>query len=216
MRRLALALFLVSVPAIADASSITFSFTGVVSQDPLLDPNDPFGGSIASGAAISGSFVFESTTGDGDPSPNGGSYTSAGGSLSVTIGGNPFLAGDLLNIGIGNNFVGTDFFTVFAQNTSGADPFDIGLSLQDLNGTIFGSAALPTDAPSFAAFEIATLFLTGTIGGNQVQIDGQLTSLTCTSGCGSGTTPTPVPEPATVVLLGAGLAGLATRRHARR
>ncbi len=65
-------------------------FTGMVSQDPLLDPDDPFGGSIAFGTLFSGSYVFESTTPDGDLSANGGSYTSPGGMLSVTIGGNDF------------------------------------------------------------------------------------------------------------------------------
>ena len=81
-------------------------------------------------------------------SANGGSYTSAGGSLTLTIGGQTFLAADLLNIGVGNNFSGSDFYTVFAQNTGGLDPFDLSLTLQDLNATVFGGALLPTDAPT--------------------------------------------------------------------
>jgi hypothetical protein len=215
---LLLAVVVISAPVAANAAPITFSFTGEVSQDPLLDPDDPFGGSIAFGTLFSGSYMFESTTPDGDPSANGGSYTSAGGTLSVTIGGNAFIASDLLNIGMGNNFSGSDFYTVFAQNTSGADPFDLSLTLQDLQGLVFGGALLPTDAPSFSAFELATLFFTGIIGGNQVQIDGQLTSLTCTAGCvpGGGTgTPVPVPEPATLALLSAGLAITRLRRRLR-
>lgn len=215
---LSLSLTILLLPAIVDASPITFGFTGVVSQDPLLDPVDPFGGSIAFGTLFSGSYVFESTTPDGDLSANGGSYTSAGGMLSITIGGNAFIASDLLNIGVGNNFSGSDFYTVFAQNTSGADPFDLSLTLQDLNATVFGGALLPTNAPSFAAFELATLFFTGTIAGNQVQIDGQLTSLTCTAGCvpGGGTGTPVVPEPTTFALLSAGLAAIYWRRRAQR
>ena len=124
-----LAFALICTPvAPAQASPITFAFTGSVSQDPLLDPADPFGGNIALGTIFSGSFVFESTTADGDPSGNGGSYTSLGGTLSLTIGGNAFAASDLLNIGVGNDFAGTDLFTVFAQRTSGPDPFDLSLS----------------------------------------------------------------------------------------
>jgi hypothetical protein len=130
-----LSLSILLLPAIVDASPITFGFTGVVSQDPLLDPDDPFGGSIAFGTLFSGSYVFESTTPDGDPSASGGSYTSAGGMLSITIGGNAFIASDFLNIGVGNNFSGSDFYTVFARNTSGADPFDLSLTLQDLQGS---------------------------------------------------------------------------------
>jgi len=213
-----LSLTILLLPAIVDASPITFAFTGMVSQDPLLDPADPFGGSIAFGTLFSGSYVFESTTPDGDPSANGGSYTSAGGTLSVTVGGNPFSASDLLNIGVGNNFAGSDFYTVFARNTSGADPFDLSLTFQDLQGLVFGGALLPTNAPSFAAFELATLFFTGTVGGNQVQIDGQLTSLTCVAGCvpGGVTGTAVVPEPAAFALLSAGLAALYLRRRARR
>jgi PEP-CTERM motif-containing protein len=210
---------LVCGPTVVHASPITFNFAGEVSQDPLLDPNDPFAGSIAFGTAFSGFYTFESTTSDSDPSANGGSYTSAGGTFSVTIGGNNFMAADLLNIGMGNNFSGSDFYTVFAQNTSGADPFDVGLTLQDLQATVFGGALLATDAPSFAAFELATLFLSGTIAGNQVQIDGRLTSLTCTSGCepgGGAGVPRPVPEPATVALLSTGLVAMGLRRRRTR
>ena len=34
---------------VVEAAPITFAFTGVVSQDPLLDPDDPFAGTIAFG-----------------------------------------------------------------------------------------------------------------------------------------------------------------------
>ena len=207
---------LVLAPTVADAGPITFTFAGTVTQDPSLDPADPFGGTIAFGTPFSGSYVFDSTTPDGDGSANGGSYTSAGGSLTLTIGGQVFLAADLLNIGVGNNFSGSDFYTVFAQSTGGLDVFDISLLLQDLDAAVLGSPLLPTDAPLFSAFELATLALTGTIAGNQVQIDGQLTSLICTDGCvPGGGTPTPVPEPTTLVLLSTALAAMRLRGRRR-
>jgi len=203
-------LSLLSLAAGAEASPITFTFTGFVSQDPLLDPDDPFGGTIAFNTPFSGSYVFDSTTADSDASLNGGSYTSSGGSLALSIGGNSFTAADVLNIGVGNDFSGSDFYTVFAQNTSGTDPFDLSLTFQDLNATVFASASLPLSAPPLAAFELATLFFTGTTAGNQVQIDGQLTGLTCVQGCVTGPV---VPEPSTLALLGGGLAAVYFRRR---
>ena len=216
MKRAAFGLLALMAAGLANAVPITFAFTGVVSQDPLLDPSDPFGGSIAAGTPFSGSYTFESTTPDADASASGGSYTSSPGSLSVTIGGNVFAAFDLLNFGVNNNFSGSDFYIVLAQGTSGADIFDLSLILQNTNGTAFVGAALLTNAPSFAAFEFATLFLDGSFSGNQVQIQGDLASLTCTAGCepgGGGGGGVPVPEPATLALLGAGLAGLGLRRR---
>src|SRR5262245_49944956 len=144
--------------SIVQAGPLTFAYTGTVSQDPLLDPSDPFGGTIAFGTSFSGSFTFQSTTPDGDPSANGGPYTWSPGSLGASVGGNPFTATELLNIGVGNNFSGKDFYTVFASNTSGPDTFDISLTLQDNDGTALSGAALLTDAPNFAAFEIRTFF----------------------------------------------------------
>jgi hypothetical protein len=150
----------------AQTMPIPFDFTGTVSQGPLLDPNDPFSGSIASGTSFAEPYTFEPTTLDGDVSANSGSYTSVPGSLTVDIGGNVFTAADVLNLGIGNDVAGSDFYTVFAQHTSGPGTFDRSLILQDPEGTALTGPALSTDVPLFAAFEIRTFFLDGLFDGN--------------------------------------------------
>jgi hypothetical protein len=211
-------LLLLSLGGVAQAAPVTLGFTGEVTQDPLLDPDDPFGGSIAFGTLFSGTYTFESTTPDGDVSANGGSYTSPSppGVLSVTIGGNLFTALDLLNIGVANDFAGSDFYSVFAQDTGAPDTFDVSLTLQDTDGTVLGGPALLTNAPTFAAFELSTLFLDGLFSDNQVQILGRLTSLTCVDGCvPGGGTGTPVPAPAALILIGAGLAAFILRPRRR-
>lgn len=217
---LALAALVAGWSGTAYAVPITFGFTGVVSQDPLLDPDDPFGGAIVTGTPFSGSYTFESTTADGDASANGGSYTSSPGSLSVNIGGYGFIGGDLLNVGVFDG-VGGDFYTVFASETDGTDTYDISLILQDLDGSVFGSALLPLSPPPLSAFELTSLFFTGSITGNQVQIDGVLTSLACLEGCGSGGGGgggggVPIPEPGNLWLVGIGLAGLGAVGSCRR
>jgi hypothetical protein len=207
-----LALVATFAPAMASAAPITFAFAGFVDEDPLLDPADPFGGTIALDTLLSGAYTFDSTTPDGDASAAGGSYTSPGGTFSLSLGGNAFSATDLVNVGVLND-AGADFYTVRADDTSGADPFGVSLLLLDFESLVFGSAALPTDAPAFSEWDLATFFLEGTFSGNQVQISGTLTSLTCVEGC---IPVNPVPEPASVAVLGIGLAAAFRWRHARR
>jgi len=203
-------------PVSAGASPITFSFAGAVSQLPNFDPNDPFSGTIAFGTSFLGSYTFDSAAADGDPALNSGSYSVTSGSpygLTVTIGGNTFFASNFLNIGVANDFAGpVDIYTVLAQKTVGADTFDIELLLEDFQASVFSNALLPLDAPPFTSFELATFSLMGFIGGNQVEILGQLNSLRCVAGCVTSGGPT-VPEPNSGLLVFSGLAGLVLMRR---
>lgn len=63
------ALLILLVAAPAHAASITFSFTGMLTGVPLLDPDDPFGGTIGDGTLFSGEFTFDSTAVDGIADP---------------------------------------------------------------------------------------------------------------------------------------------------
>ena len=68
------AVFVTLIGADAQASPITFDFSGTVNQVPVLDPSDPFGGTIGFGTAFVGSHTFESTASDLDASATGASY----------------------------------------------------------------------------------------------------------------------------------------------
>ena len=194
-------------PAAATAMPITFAFSGFLTDDPLLDPDDPFGGTIAAGTTFSGDFTFDSTALDGIADPQTANYTSLGApfGLSVLIGGNLFTATDALFIGVANDLAGRDQYLV----TGIGGDLTVFLMLEDLTATVFASDALPLTAPPLGAFAIRSFFLDDPdVGGNQVQIQGEIDSLTCAS-CDAAV----VPEPGTLALFGTGLAALLRRRR---
>jgi hypothetical protein len=189
----------------ARADIIGVQFSGTVTQVPLLDPQDPFFGTIGANTAFTGSYTFDKFTPDALPAdPNTGSYSVTGNpfGLALNIAGNTFSTSDFLNIGIANDFAGVDQYTVLAQFTSG-EPFTIELFFQDNSGTKFGSDAQPP-APNLAGFTFNSLFVDALVNGNQVQINGVIDSMSSFPGIplgpyGGGVTP--VPEPFSIVLL---------------
>ena len=78
--------------------------------------------------------------------------------MILTIGGNPFNANELLNIGVTNNIgSGVDQYTVLGQQgTPGglSDFLTLELFLQDDQGTAFSSTALPLTPPDLSQFEV--------------------------------------------------------------
>jgi hypothetical protein len=199
------------------AAPITFDFTGSVTQT-MFDPDDPFAGGIAFGTTFAGSYTFESTTADGIAAAHSGAYAPPGGApyqFAVTIGGHTFSTPDFLSIGVGNDVGATDHYAVLACSGSAAcQESTLELFLLDLDATAFTSDALLVPAPLLGAFEIATFTFRGLIGGNQVEILGQLESLTCSAGCDPVNVP--VPEPGTLLLLTPALAVLRYWRGRRR
>lgn len=198
----------------ADAAPITFNFTGTVTQ-MNVDPEGPIPGDATFGTPFSGSYTFESTSVDLIAQPGSGSYTSPQGPPSrfvVEIGGSNSGTNNFLNIGVVDG-ASSDFYSVTACGDVACSFFSLELLFQDLDGTAFASDALPLDAPPFAAFELAAFAFRFDIQQRQVEILGQVTSLTCVDGCAPTPEPTPVPEPATVVMCATGLIASVFRRR---
>ena len=106
MRRLALALLAALLPiCAAQATPVTFSFTGVVD-------NDPFG--VFDSATFDGTYTFDSNIPQVLATPNSGGYADTGASVNMTVSFtgtlDPTVAGpytaDTLNITVNNDFPG--------------------------------------------------------------------------------------------------------------
>jgi hypothetical protein len=172
------------------AAPVTFSFTGTVTDDP-------FGVGLVS---FAGSYTFESAAGDAVPAASTGSYDSSGPGFGIAV---DFDAGaatasvvGTLNIGIANDFADpVDQYTV----TGLAGTVELGLFLEDLTATAFGSDALPQLPPALAAFGFRQFRWFDTDMNDPHEILGTVDSLVCTAGCGA------VPEPGSALLLVAAL-----------
>lgn len=191
----------------ADASPITFNFTGTVTQVPI----DDLGTGVNAFDAIIGSFTFDSATVDAIPTPTSGSYTSNGAGFGMTaaVGATTFTESGALNVGILNAFV--DQYTVHA---SSSPLLVMDFLFQDNTAAVFSNDGLPLSPPPLGAFLQRDFHLDATdIGGNETQIDGVIMSLTCGAGCSASTVP--APEPSSLVLLATGAILYAGRRWGR-
>ena len=192
----------------AQADLVTFGFTGTVTQVPI---DDVFG-DIFAGDPFQGSYTFNSLALDLIPADTAAaSFTSAGPAfaMTVTLAGHTFDAADFVNIGIFDSVV--DQHTVLAQ--SGGSNLTVELFFQDNNGGALAGDLLPLAPPSLSPFAVKDFHLLQTLGTGEIQVDGQLDTLTCIAGC-AAPEPTPVPEPSSAGLLltGAGLLAALTAR----
>jgi len=213
------------------AAPITFDFSGTITAFPTVPP-DPFGGTICDGtncspaSTFTGSYTFNSAAPNTIASTTQGSYQQAGSpfGLSVTIGGHLFSTSDFLAINTQHTAGFFDFYGVLACTSSLGPPscstpvtadgdLSVSLAFSDPTGTALGTNALPLSPPDLTKFANESFMLLTQVSGNPVELDGNITSLTCATGC-----VTTVPEPATLLLVGAGLSSLGIlgwckRRH---
>ena len=173
--------------AAVSAGPITFLFNGIVTQVPI----DDIYLDIVPGQPFQGSYTFESTSSDqipGDPAT--ASYLSTGVPflMTLSLAGHTFTAADSVSIGVFNTFI--DQYTVFALGSGGGLTLEI--FLQDNSATAFANDSLPL-ALLLSSFPTADFHLHEVAAGGEVQVDGQITSLT--------TGRSDVPEPSTAFTL---------------
>jgi hypothetical protein len=183
----------------ANASVVTFEFSGEVTQVPL----DEVVGDLVSGNLIQGSFSFDTSAIDsipGDPATGSFSWSAPFG-MRVRIGAHDFSASAQLSIGILNSFV--DQYSVLATSDSG--DLTLELFFQDNTGNVFASDKLPLAPPPLAGFSQKDFHLDAISGDGETQADGELDSLSSP----------PVPEPSTSGLFLAGSILLALGRFGR-
>jgi hypothetical protein len=212
-RKLLVGLLAVLLPiCAAQASPVTFSFTGVVDNDPFMAFDT---------ATFAGSYTFDSNIPQVLATANSGGYADTGASVNMTVSFvgtldptvvGPYIA-DTLNITVNNDFHGPlDEYLV--TGTSSTDSMlSIEIRLDDFTGTAFANTSLPLTPPSLAAFSSVRFALFDGTLDNPIEAEGVLRTLQCTAGCGRT-----VPEPNPMLLFGVALGalGLARRRVAVR
>lgn len=181
----------------ANAASITFNFTGIVTG--VGAQLGTTGDTTFSGQTLSGSYTFNSAT----AGVGGGTIMTYNGTISnlvVNIGSySATLGAGVPNFIQVTNLPTLDSYTMQAPFTgstvNGRTPQYFAIELADPTHTAFTNVLLPTTPPNLGAFATKDFRLVFN-GGPVATVSGVLTSLTA------------VPLPAAVILFGAGLIAL--------
>jgi hypothetical protein len=172
----------------AGGEMITFGFSGT-----FLGASDPDGildTEVEDGMPFSGWYTFDSETPDSSPSPGGGSYQGPANQFSIQV-------GEVLIQTPSNVRIDVHDIPEVDRYTSVWPPFESnGLMfpessfvLEDYDGIVFDSDALPLVPPPIGEFERRSLTLIGLQGDSVVSLQGVVTELTL------------VPEPASAMML---------------
>jgi len=207
-------------PTQTRAANVTFNFTGTVTGnfDFGFSPDPEF----VIGEAVAGSYTFDPSTADTDPSPNTGIYSGAISAFTITFGtgAGAYTAsangGDII---VRNDFIfapgfeANDQYGLFINSSdwvsvpnaagegSPSEPFlDADGWLIDNTSTAFGSDALPVSPPDLSAFTPRDWFFAYDLD-EDLAVGFQINTLTI------------VPEPGTLLLGVLASAGFLVRRR---
>jgi len=191
------ALYFSALPA--RATLITIEITATV--DSVYDPSGYLEGNIGVGDTITGTYTYESTTLDTNPSPYVGDYEYYGPPFGIFLSVEGFeFKTDSTNVDFAIEIINDytsgglhDAYGVLSGNnlplSNGASVDHISWWLRDSSANALSSDALPTTAP----------FLDNWQSGNRLRLDGERGGYIVDAYVTSA-----IPEPATIVLFAVG------------
>lgn len=203
--KLLIAFWLVTLSLSANATIVSFNFTGTV--DDVFTVNSAFNSTMS----MHGRLSYETTTPDSNPASISGYFYKAIKSFSMTIGGYTYRLNPLDNIiHTYNNGIGADRISFSTYDLAGPPinslyPVGIYMRFQDIDGSSFISDSLPSQPLSLSSFA-NNLWVIYFDGGSAIRsrgyVMGTITSITAST----------IPEPSTLAIFVLGLVFFSMQR----